>query len=243
MKTMVVADIHGYYDLMKQAVDYWKSLEDTRLVFLGDYIDRGPEPLKCLDCVYKLQTENTKEVFALIGNHEDLLIHYLDEGLFIAGNGTEITLEKLVDESDLNLIRSGEFGKVALYKKVKDKHIDLYNWLIRRPTIYTDENLLAVHAGVDFSNISETTRDFALWARQEYMVLTNTYGKPVVSGHTPIMGVTHVMDKYSLTYQEKDNIVVTADDKYFIDGGVYLDGKLNTVLFDDGKLIEVNTFS
>jgi hypothetical protein len=50
---------------------------DQMWVFLGDYIDRGPEPKKCLDFVMTLFSLNPGRVAVLEGNHEQFLRKYL----------------------------------------------------------------------------------------------------------------------------------------------------------------------
>lgn len=46
-KVFVIGDIHGSFDLLEKLLTYWNP-EEEQLVFLGDYIDRGPDSLKVL---------------------------------------------------------------------------------------------------------------------------------------------------------------------------------------------------
>ena len=74
-KIIAIGDIHGCYNTMI------KILKDERLninfqrdkvVFLGDYIDRGNFPLKTLLALKDLQTKHSENVICLKGNHEDM---------------------------------------------------------------------------------------------------------------------------------------------------------------------------
>ena len=78
--SIVIGDIHRCYNELKelmfdleQAGEYDK--EKDKLVFLGDYIDRGKDSRLVVEFIRGLQ-KNNKRVIALMGNHEDMLIDY-----------------------------------------------------------------------------------------------------------------------------------------------------------------------
>ncbi|MHA2499330.1 MAG: metallophosphoesterase family protein [Candidatus Hodarchaeales archaeon] len=70
-KTMIVGDLHGDLSATKRIfrIAHEKSCE--RLIFLGDYVDRGPNQLAVLEFVLKMSLENLDKVIPLRGNHED----------------------------------------------------------------------------------------------------------------------------------------------------------------------------
>jgi Calcineurin-like phosphoesterase len=49
------------------------------VVFLGDYIDRGPDSKGCIDRILRFRAESRASVVALLGNHEDSLLRTLDD--------------------------------------------------------------------------------------------------------------------------------------------------------------------
>lgn len=61
-------DIHGCFQALEKAVEIAKKLK-AKVVFLGDYIDRGPDSIKTLDVLMKVKEENPDWVF-LRGNHD-----------------------------------------------------------------------------------------------------------------------------------------------------------------------------
>ncbi|PNY80589.1 metallophosphoesterase [Deinococcus koreensis] len=81
----VVGDIHGAYDKLRQllrqaglltADDSWQGA-DARLVFLGDYLDRGPHGLDVIRLIRRLEPQARAaggQITALLGNHEVMFL-------------------------------------------------------------------------------------------------------------------------------------------------------------------------
>ena len=85
--TYAIGDIHGYDDLFERMIERIhadsESLgERPRIVLLGDYIDRGPSSRQVLDRVGHLLAAGWCDVVALMGNHEEALLRFLDEPEF-----------------------------------------------------------------------------------------------------------------------------------------------------------------
>lgn len=236
MKTLVVADIHGHAELLEKAISYYKTLKDTRLVFVGDYIDRGPESYKCLKVVKDLVASDPEHIVALMGNHEELFIDFLNTGFFNVSNGLLDTIKSFKIPDVL-------FTDTLARKYLSDKHLDLINWIKGLPLYYEDEQVIVAHAGVSMKEKENTHKDFLLWAREEYMLRPNTLNKPIITGHTITTGVDYMLRHSEIPYKHLGSVVVTEDLKYFIDGGVFVDKVLNTVLFENGELIEHKSFT
>ena len=71
-RVFAVGDIHGSFSHLKSLIDYLQPNDTDLWVFLGDYVDRGPQTREVIDLLLKL-SERTTCVF-LRGNHEVMLL-------------------------------------------------------------------------------------------------------------------------------------------------------------------------
>src|SRR5690348_9487084 len=76
MATLAVGDIHGNLAALDDLLDQVRRecLHGDTVVFLGDYIDRGPDAKGCVDAILEFQTQVPAEVICLLGNHEDWML-------------------------------------------------------------------------------------------------------------------------------------------------------------------------
>jgi len=71
-RTIAIGDIHGCSKALRAIVDAIRPASDDTLVFLGDFVDRGPDSRGVLDFV--LELEKICTVVPLVGNHELMLL-------------------------------------------------------------------------------------------------------------------------------------------------------------------------
>ena len=77
-RVLAIGDIHGMYEKLIKLMDIIRfDPEEDLLVFLGDYIDRGPDSVPCLQYVYDFQHAHRDSVICLLGNHEVMMSSYL----------------------------------------------------------------------------------------------------------------------------------------------------------------------
>jgi serine/threonine protein phosphatase 1 len=73
MATIAIGDIHGNIaaldDLLDQVARDLTASDEV--VFLGDYIDRGPASKACIDRILDFRSHSAARVVTLLGNHED----------------------------------------------------------------------------------------------------------------------------------------------------------------------------
>jgi protein phosphatase len=72
---VIIGDIHGDFNTLNRILQKtrWQQLEQEKkpfLIFLGDYIDRGPQQLKVVEKVFGMLIKNPEKVILLRGNHE-----------------------------------------------------------------------------------------------------------------------------------------------------------------------------
>ena len=110
MRTIVIGDIHGCYDELK---DLMETLEEEyeyrrgidKLVFLGDYIDRGNNSRLVIEFIRNLQ-ENNDNVIALMGNHEDMLLNYykgIDDSWTFNGHNETLKSYKIIHSDKITV--------------------------------------------------------------------------------------------------------------------------------------------
>lgn len=151
-KYFVVTDIHSFYTEMIQALEekgFDINNPDHIFVSLGDLLDRGPDPIRCLEFVNNFPKDRK---ILIRGNHEDLMEEALERGEFWAHdvhNGTEVTCEEIastmVGNEDLfklsdielcSLVKKNELWNQYINSCVDyyelDKYVFVHGWIPTR---------------------------------------------------------------------------------------------------------------
>jgi len=175
-RLFAIGDIHGCFDSLRELVEHKiKIRKSDKLLFLGDYIDRGYKSRQVIDYIMGLQ-DKSYDIVALIGNHESMLLETLANKGFLPEwirNGGSTTLRS--------------FGIRSL-KQLDKSYIDFfiglhYYWLI--------ENFLFVHAGFnDYSSDPFEDKYHMIWSRSENYSNPVLTDKIIIHGHTPIPELT-----------------------------------------------------
>jgi serine/threonine protein phosphatase 1 len=184
MRSYVIGDIHGCLDELRCLIEALPLESGDRMVFLGDYIDRGPDSKGVVTYVLELQKRNDLELVCLKGNHEDMFMAYLglagEHGDMFLYNGGGATLNSY-----------GINSKNASLDKINDqipgRHFEFFGNL--KP-YFVMEPFLCVHAGIHpFKRLEDQTESELLWIRNEFIY--NPHGLPytVLFGHTPQQSV------------------------------------------------------
>lgn len=172
-RVFVIGDIHGCLSMLKRLMDKidWRPDRD-RLIFLGDYIDRGEDARGVIDFILKLSSFSNR-VECILGNHETIFLDFLsgqDMRTFIA-NGGAPTLESYRNHG-------WEGGEV-----IPSEHLAFLKSL--RPWIEL-EGYYVVHAGLRPGiEIEAQDLDDLIWIRDPFIYSDHDFGKRVIFGHTP----------------------------------------------------------
>ena len=187
MKTFVVGDVHGRCAQLNMLLDMLPREEATdTLVFLGDLIDRGPDAPGCVDLVMKLQQENPERVLCLRGNHEQMLLDFIEGSgnLWITPvTGGERTFEQYVGKG-INITKEQDLDDARrdIENKLPSEHLDFFNEL---PYYHEDDYAIYVHAGLELTKHPRDTAPQALLWMRDMDFYKNYRGKPCIFGHTP----------------------------------------------------------
>jgi len=172
-RTVVIPDIHGCRDSLERLLPQVLDQAD-RLVFLGDYIDRGPDSRGVVDRILALRREG-RFVVTLMGNHEAMFLDYLagrDPGVFLCNGGRETLASYELDGLPQ------EEAALAL----PPDHLAFFHDLL---LCWEDEHAYYVHAGLEPGrHLTQQRPAWCLWVRREFLELRHDFGKPVVFGHT-----------------------------------------------------------
>jgi serine/threonine protein phosphatase 1 len=173
-RIIAIGDVHGCLKTLKAL---WKKLEphkDVPHVFIGDYIDRGPDSKGVVD--YLLEIKDERNCIFLRGNHEQMLLDALEQGDSYNWmlNGGETTLKS--------------YGEDVLVRDIPEEHIRFYR---NTKLFHETSDFFFVHAGAPPHKTLEESKDdsraqqFFLWGRDHLNVFETPWEKTVVFGHTP----------------------------------------------------------
>lgn len=171
-RLFAIGDIHGCIDQLRELVESVIDIrKQDRIVFLGDYIDRGSKSREVVDYIMDLQ-HNDFVVIPLIGNHEWMLLEACEKDDRLINwiyNGGSSTLESFGINS-LN-----ELGR---------EYIDFF---ISLQYYYLFKNYIFVHAGFnDIISDPFDDRYDMIWTRRESYSNPVFKDKIIIHGHTPV---------------------------------------------------------
>jgi serine/threonine protein phosphatase 1 len=192
-----VGDIHGckYQLLALQSLIAAEAIHvgarNPKVVYLGDYVDRGPDSQGVIKAV--LEGLSGFERIRLTGNHEDMMLGfvsepYRDNADHWYSNGGEQTLASYGIAVPRPLILAQPRAiRDRLLAAMPASHRSLL--VGRPPTLavsHENEATFFVHAGVEPNTpFAEQDRDTMLWIRKPFLSSSYDWGKTVVHGHTP----------------------------------------------------------
>jgi serine/threonine protein phosphatase 1 len=186
-----VGDIHGRADLLSEV--FMRIDDDLRArptadsvqVFLGDYIDRGPQSREVLDLLIARRREH--DVVFLKGNHEVYAFEFLTDPTVLSEwrhfGGVNTLLSYGVTPTRLNDPQSLHEVATAFRQSMPDSHRLFFQ---RLALSFTCGDFFFVHAGVRPGIPLETQSPQDLLSiRDDFLLHEEDFGKVVVHGHTP----------------------------------------------------------
>lgn len=198
-----ISDIHGHYeqlmDILSQNNIYDHLKNGSKLVFLGDYIDRGPQSFQVLSYLYELQKEwGTEKIIVLKGNHEGWFLDFLFEGedIWLTEDVGLVTSRTFLDEQTRERVQRFKNEKIEfIYDLIRDEILKqqghIIQWLKKLPLYYETQNSIFVHAGVDeeageWWNIG--TDDYTFL--NKYPPTKGCFNKMIIAGHVSAKSVS-----------------------------------------------------
>ena len=168
-------DIHGRMDLFTLAIEAVRKHVSGRLgklVFLGDYVDRGPDSRQIVEIL--MRAEARTHAVCLKGNHEEMMVAAVRSGDldFWLRNGGKATLASY----------GGELNDIP------NEHIQ---WLEGLRFAVSDQHRIYVHAGLmPGVPLAKQAEENCLWIRERFLKADRAKDFPdrkhVVHGHSPV---------------------------------------------------------
>ena len=181
MSRYVIGDIHGCAEDLRRLIDALPLRGGDSVVFLGDYIDRGPDSAAVVAYLISLrqQLDGIEWVF-LKGNHEDMFLSYLgldgQHGDMFLINGGKATLASYGVAPD-------QFLPAQAFEAIPVAHVRFYKTLEK---YHQMDSFLCVHAGIHPQKpLTEQTDEEFFWIRNAFIYSSHTLPYTVLFGHTP----------------------------------------------------------
>ncbi len=214
-----IGDIHGCPNELRVLIDFLSEVEqltsDDLVIFMGDYIDRGPDSRAVIESLIEFKRFHGNVVF-LRGNHEDMLLDWLGyEG-----------------RSGASYLMNGGASFVASYglsafsrpdeiqETIPPEHLA---FLLNLESGIIVDSYLFVHAGINpLRGIDLQIDDDLYWIRDEFICNVHKSGKTIVFGHTPYQDVM-----FHLPY------------KVGVDTGLVYGNMLSCIELMEGRILQV----
>jgi serine/threonine protein phosphatase 1 len=184
-KSWVIPDIHGYALTLRSLVEnIIKPSKHDWLYFLGDYIDRGPDPKGVIDYLMWLKEEEYNVRF-LRGNHEDYLLRIYNQEK-IPRKFLGITVG---DRLKREWYQFGGKTTMASFnvKEVANIPTKYIEWLKALEYYIVLDGFILVHAGMNFEIEDPfTDRHAMLWTTDFKAVPEKIDHKLIIHGHVPV---------------------------------------------------------
>ncbi len=172
-----IGDIHGCLAPLERLVNRIPPGEE--LVFLGDYLDRGPDPAGVVE--YLIHLSRDRPCRFLLGNHEDMMASAVEDSgqmtmwLLNGGAATLASYGTSPERMERAWVRDAFLGNHRSFFVNLDRY-------------HEDEDTIYVHAGVDLaiSEMAHQPAETLIWIREKFFRNAERWkGKRIIFGHTP----------------------------------------------------------
>lgn len=218
-RAYVIGDIHGCAEEPEKLLRYLEDEEgvsdDDVVVFLGDYIDRGPDTKVVVDLAIDFRQRFPKTRF-LKGNHEDMMLDFLGFGGHLG--------QAFLYNGGLETIQSYGISVFAppteMVNALPPEH---FKFFCELESILQIDDFVCVHAGLNpLRDLAAQNDNDVFWIRDEFLNNIHSFSRTVAFGHTP--------------HQE---VFVHLPYKLGIDTGLVFGNKLTCLELKSGKTIQL----
>jgi len=218
-----IGDIHGRADLLKETFSRIDTDRNAGVsprtieVYLGDYIDRGPDSREVLNML--IERADRYEAVFLKGNHEDFVLQFLSNPRLFASWSKLGGLETLRSYG-LQPARTRTVNQQTALARAFDAQLPpLHRDFLRRLEVFfVCGDFFFVHAGIRPGLALNRQRETDLiWIREEFLTYEGPIEKMIVHGHSPVPAVEFRANRIN------------------IDTGAYATGRLSCLRIEGSK--------
>ena len=240
-RILAIGDIHGEYDKLLslyRKIDF--SPPDDLLVFLGDYVDRGPQPLKVLD--WLMERAKDPHIVMLRGNHEQMMLDHEVSKASQRALGWRVPAEDSGDEwldngGWMTILRLQELRSASTPRDFAAYRDRLFPFLAELPLSFRIEaggrDFFFCHAGVRPGvPLEDQDAEDLLWIRAGFH-LGYAGEAVIVAGHTPARNIP----RRSVASSDRDeDVPIMEDNMILVDTGACRGGRLSCVDVLSGRV-------
>jgi serine/threonine protein phosphatase 1 len=192
-RVYAVGDIHGRADLLVEMQDLILAHSEllpspsATVIWLGDYVDRGPSSREVIDLLIAFSAGRLRSVF-LMGNHEEALLRFLIDPQhghqWRRFGGLATLISYGVDISKFRLGRGAGQTRSDFLTALPRKHQD---FLLSLKFFGVIGDFFFCHAGVRPGvGLDKQDPEDLIWIRDEFLYWRQDFGMTIVHGHTPV---------------------------------------------------------
>lgn len=241
-RIIAIGDIHGCRDSLELLLSKLTIRDTDILVFIGDYVDRGPDSPGTIDMLIELNQSHPHCVF-LRGNHDSLLLDFVsgDPELFnplylSSGMGGYTTM--LQYGCTKEALYACGMPPGMLPQALLDRFASLLppahkEFLENTRYVYAADNYVFVHAGIDPAKpLAEQDEQDLIWIREDFINYKHSLPQTIIYGHTPTVRFGSPEPRWDLKNR-----------KIGIDTGAVWGGVLTALILPEMETISVPGYS
>ena len=192
-RLFAIGDIHGRRDLLDALLEriamHVRSAPPAAniLVFLGDYVDRGPASRSVIERLCGLERETGWRCVFLRGNHDQAVLEFLQDPSYYSAWRGYGAAETLLSYGVMppRFENASDFARAwdDFVRKFPPQHSE---FLSRLKYFHVEDDYVFVHAGIRPGiALADQSPGDLMWIRENFLSHRGRFEKLVVHGHTP----------------------------------------------------------
>lgn len=190
LRVYAIGDVHGCFDQLIELLERIRAdreespVENCKIIFLGDYVDRGPDNNGVLDYLISLQ-EGDEDCIFLMGNHDERMVSFIENPAHVWDDMMRWGGAQTIASYGVIPVAGEEYGSISkrFAEAVPTRHLEFLKSL--KPSHEVGDYFFC-HAGVrpGVSLQNQSALDL-MWIRSDFTLHEKPFEKVVIHGHTP----------------------------------------------------------